>query len=43
MVLMRTARHVVEHEATAKALDVGDISSAHTAIIAREVRHRESL
>jgi len=35
MVLLRTARHVVSHEATAKAMDVGDISSAHATIIAR--------
>jgi hypothetical protein len=42
-VLVRTARHVVQHEATAKALDGGDISSAHTTIICRAVRHRESL
>ena len=43
MVQMRTARHVVAHEATAKALDVGDISPAHATIIARAVRHREEL
>jgi hypothetical protein len=43
MVLVRTARHVVAHEATAKALDVGDISPAHTTMIGRAVRHRESL
>jgi len=43
MVLVRTARHVVAHEATTKALDAGDISAAHTTVIAREVRHRESL
>ena len=43
MVLVRTARHVVANEATAKALDAGDISAAHTVIIGRAVRHRESL
>jgi hypothetical protein len=43
MVLVRTARHVTAHEATAKALDAGDISVSHTVIIARAVRHRESL
>ena len=43
MVLVRTGRHVVAHEATAKALDAGDISSAHSTIIGRAVRHRESL
>jgi hypothetical protein len=43
MSLMRTARHVAQHEATAKALDSGDISAAHATIIAREVHHRESL
>ena len=43
MVLVRTARHVVAHEATTKALDAGDISAAHTTIIGRAVRHRESL
>src|SRR5262249_47700744 len=42
-VLVRTARHVVQHEATAKALDAGDISAAHTTIIGRAVRHRETL
>ena len=42
-VLARTARHVVQHDATAKALDAGDISAAHTTIIGRAVRHRESL
>jgi hypothetical protein len=43
MALVRTARHVVAHEATAKALDAGDIAPAHTTIIGRAVRHRESL
>src|SRR3954454_19607075 len=42
-ILLRTARHVSAHEATAKALDAGDISAAHTTIIGRAVRHRESL
>jgi hypothetical protein len=42
-VLVRTARHVAQHEATAKALDAGDISVSHATIIARAVRHRESL
>jgi hypothetical protein len=42
-VLVRTARHVAQHDATAKALDAGDISAAHTTIIGRAVRHRESL
>ena len=42
-VLVRTGRHVASYEATAKALDAGDISSSHTTIIARAVRHRESL
>jgi len=43
MGLVRTARHVVQYEATAKALDAGDISATHTTIIGRAVRHRESL
>jgi hypothetical protein len=43
MVLTRTARHVVQYESTAKALDVGDISAAHATIVARAVRHREAL
>src|SRR5262245_54540409 len=43
MVLVRTARHVAQHEATGKALDSGDISSAHVTMIARAVRHRDSL
>ena len=42
-ILVRTARHVTAHEATGKALDAGDISSTHATIIARAVRHRESL
>jgi Domain of unknown function (DUF222) len=41
MVLVRTARHVVQHGTTAKALDAGDISSAHAQVMARAVRHRE--
>jgi Domain of unknown function (DUF222) len=43
MVLVRTARHVVAHDQTAKALAVGDISATHATIIGRAVRHRESL
>src|SRR5688572_28668442 len=39
-VLVRTARHVAQHDATAKALEAGDISAAHTTIIGRAVRHR---
>ena len=42
-VLVRTARHIAQHEATAKALGAGDISVSHATIIARAVRHRESL
>jgi uncharacterized protein DUF222 len=42
-ILVRTARHVARHDATAKALDAGDISAAHTTIIGRAVQHRESL
>jgi hypothetical protein len=41
MVLVRTARHIAKYEATAKALDAGDISTAHAHITARAVRHRE--
>jgi hypothetical protein len=41
MVLLRTARHVIKYEATGKALDSGDISTAHAQIIGRAVRHRE--
>src|SRR4051794_7541475 len=33
MVMVRTARHVATHEATAKALDVGDLSATHAEII----------
>src|SRR5690348_657386 len=29
-ILVRTARHLAQHDATAKALDTGDISAAHT-------------
>jgi hypothetical protein len=36
-VLIRTARHVAQHDATAKALDAGDISAAHATIIGRAV------
>ena len=43
MALVRTARHVTQHETTAKALDAGDISCAHAEVIARGVRHREKL
>jgi len=42
-ILVRTARHVVQHDATAKALEAGDISAVHATIIGRAVRHRESL
>jgi hypothetical protein len=41
MVLVRTARLTAEHEMTGKALDAGDISSAHAQIIGRAIRHRE--
>jgi Domain of unknown function (DUF222) len=41
MVLVRTARLVAQHDTTAKALEAGDISTAHTQVIARAVRHRE--
>jgi hypothetical protein len=41
--LVRSARLVQRHERTAKALAVGDISSAHVAIAARAARHREEL
>jgi len=43
MVLVRTARLTAQHETTVKALDAGDISSAHAEIIARAIRHREQL
>src|SRR6476646_7667245 len=33
-ILVRTARHVVQHDATAKALDAGDISAVHATITA---------
>ncbi|MFA5885679.1 MAG: DUF222 domain-containing protein, partial [Acidimicrobiia bacterium] len=39
--LVRTARHVAAHEATAKALDAGDISAAHVEIAAQAAKHRE--
>ena len=42
-VLVRSARHVAQHEKTAKALDAGDITAAHVTLIARAVRHREVL
>ena len=41
--LVRTARHVVANEQTAKALDVGDITSAHVEIAAQAAKHREEL
>ena len=42
-VLVRSARHVARHDATAKALEAGDVSAAHVTIIARAVHHREAL
>ena len=41
--LVRSARHVARHEATAKALDAGDITASHVEIAARTVKHREDL
>lgn len=41
--LVRSARHVARHDATAKALDAGDISAAHVQVAARAVKHREDL
>ena len=38
--VVRTARHVAKHEATAKALDAGDISAAHADIAAQAAKHR---
>ena len=38
--LVRTARHVAQHEATAKALDAGDITAAHATIAAQAAKHR---
>lgn len=37
--LVRTARHVRTHDATAKALDAGDISAAHTCVAAQAATH----
>ena len=39
--LVRTARHVAKHEKTAKALDAGDVTSAHVEIAAQAAKHRE--
>jgi hypothetical protein len=41
--LVRSARHVARHEATAKALDAGDVTATHVQITARAVKHREDL
>jgi len=41
--LVRSARLVARHEATAKALDAGDVTAAHVQIAARAVKHREDL
>ena len=41
--LMRTARHVVRHEATAKSLGAGDVTASHVEIAARATKHREDL
>ncbi len=41
--LVRTARHCEANEQTAKALDVGDITSEHVEIAARAAKHREEL
>jgi hypothetical protein len=41
--LCATARLVHEHEQTAKALDVGDVSVAHVEVLATAVRRRETL
>jgi hypothetical protein len=38
--LVRTARHVTQHEATAKALDAGDITASHASIAAQAAKHR---
>lgn len=40
-VLVRTARHVAAHDQTAKALDAGDVSTAHVELAARAAQHRE--
>jgi len=42
-VLVRAARHVTRHAATAKALDAGDVTAAHVQIAARAVKHRADL
>lgn len=42
-VLVRTARHVARNEATAKALDTGDLTAAHVQITARAAKHRDGL
>ena len=41
--LVRSARHVARHEATAKALDAGDVTASHVEVAARAVKHREDL
>jgi len=41
--LCRTARLVHEHEQTAKALEVGDVTVAHVEVLAGAVRRREEL
>ena len=38
--LVRTGRHVAKYEATAKALDAGDVTSAHATIAAQAAKHR---
>lgn len=40
--LVRTARHVDTFEATAKALDAGDITAAHATVAAQAAKHRGS-
>jgi len=41
--LVRSARHVARHEATAKALDAGDVTAAHVQVAARATKHRDDL
>jgi hypothetical protein len=41
--LCRSARLVHDHEQTAKALDVGDVTAAHVEVLAGAVRRREEL
>jgi len=41
--LVRSARHVARHEATAKALDAGDVTAAHVTVAAQAVTHRDDL